>query len=46
MLTAMLYGPITSAFGMRDIVTILEAKQHELYHSGLSEVKCFALNLG
>jgi len=47
MLTAMLYGQITSAFGMQDIVNIiLEAKQHKLYHSELSEVKRFTLDLG
>jgi len=39
MLTAMLYGQITSAFGMREIVKTLEANRHKLYHSGLSEVK-------
>ncbi len=39
MLTAMLYGQSTSAFGMREIVKTLEANRHKLYHSGLSEVK-------
>lgn len=39
MLTAMLYGQITSAFGMREIVKTLEANRNKLYHSGLSEVK-------
>ena len=38
-LTALLYGQITSAFGMREIVKTLEANRNKLYHSGLSEVK-------
>jgi hypothetical protein len=38
-LTALLYGQVTSAFGMREIVKTLEANRHKLYHSGLSEVK-------
>jgi hypothetical protein len=35
MLSSMLYGQVTSAFGMREIVKTLEANRHKLYHSGL-----------